>query len=251
MKNCLSCGLLVASLVACGEPAATTPPVAPTTTATPVAAQPTATTTTMASATPAAPAAPEVTASPDGAVGTLAPNTGIAVGKKIPDVHAIGLDGKDVALSALVAKGPVMLIFYRGGWCPYCNSEIHALTTAYPEFQKRGVTLVAVSVDTPSNEAKTTATYSIPFPVLSDSDAKVIDAFHVVNNVPPDQVAMMKSKYGLDLEAQSGKTHHKIAIPSDFLIDKKGIVQWAHSDPDFKVRPSPAQLLAAIDKTKL
>jgi hypothetical protein len=63
-----------------------------------------------------------------------------AVGQKVPDAHARDLDGKDVTLSSLYTKGPVLLAFYRGGWCPYCNSEIHALTTAYPDYQKRGVT---------------------------------------------------------------------------------------------------------------
>jgi peroxiredoxin len=183
-------------------------------------------------------------------VGVLAPNTGIPVGHQVPDVHGRDLDGKDVALSALYAKGPVLLAFYRGGWCPFCNTEIHELVAAYPEFQKRGIALVAVSVDTPDAEAKLHATYSIPFAVLSDSDAAMIEAFHVVKHVEGDELAKMKS-FGVDLEQYSGKTHHEIAMPSLFLIDRTGIVRWAHSDPDFKVRPSVAQMLAAIDQVKL
>ena len=98
----------------------------------------------------------------------------------MPDARGRDLDGKDVELSSLYEKGPVLLAFYRGGWCPFCNSEIHALTKAYPEYQeKRGVTPVAVSVDKPDAEAKLNATYAIPFPVLSDSDALMLDAFHV------------------------------------------------------------------------
>ncbi len=184
-------------------------------------------------------------------VGVLAPGTGIAVGQKIPDVHATDLDRNDVALTALAAKGPLLLVFYRGGWCPYCNTEIHALAAAYPDFEKRGVTPVAISVDAPDAEAKMKATYQIPFPVLSDSDAKVIDAFHVVKKVGDDEYAKMKNSYGVDVEAYSGKTHHEIAVPSVFLVDTKGIVRWAHSDPDYKVRPSIAQLLTAIDATPL
>jgi peroxiredoxin len=187
--------------------------------------------------------------SPD-RLGVLATNTGVPVGQKVPDVHARDLDGKDVVLSSLYSKSPILLAFYRGGWCPYCNSEIHALTTAYPEYQKRGVMPVAISVDTPSAEAKTKATYAIPFPVLSDSDAIVIEAFHVVRKVGDDELAKMKG-FGVDLESYSGKTHHEIAIPALFLIDRSGVVRWAHSDPDIKVRPSTAQILAAIDATKL
>lgn len=192
----------------------------------------------------------ELSAPPPERVGVLAPNTGVPVGQKVPDVHARDLDGKDVTLSSLYAKGPILLVFYRGGWCPYCNSEIHALTTAYPDYRKRGVVPVAVSVDKPEAEAKMKATYTIPFPVLSDSDAAMIEAFHVVKKVGDDELTKMKG-FGVDLEAYSGKTHHEIAIPALFLIDRTGVVRWAHSDPDFKVRPSTAQILAAIDGAHL
>jgi peroxiredoxin len=182
--------------------------------------------------------------------GVLAPDTGIPIGQKVPDVHARDLEGKDVSLSSLYSKGPILLAFYRGGWCPYCSSENHALAMAYPEYEKRGVTPVTVSVDTPDAEAKTKATYAIPFPVLSDSDAKMIEAFHVVNHVDDATFANMKG-FGLDIESYSGKAHHEIAIPALFLVDRTGVVRWAHSDPDYKVRPSTAQILAAIDATKL
>jgi len=192
----------------------------------------------------------EYSAPPADRLGALAPNTGIAVGQRVPDVHARDLDGEDIALSSLYAKTPILLAFYRGGWCPYCNAEIHALTAAYPEYQKRGITPVAVSVDKPDAEAKMKATYAIPFPVLSDSDATVIDAFRVVKKVGDEEYAKMKG-FGVDLESYSGKAHHEIAIPALFLIDRTGVVRWAHSDPDFKVRPSTAQILAAIDAVHL
>lgn len=203
-----------------------------------------------ASTRPSGPTMKEYSDPPADRIGTLAPGTGIPIGQKVPDIHARDLDGKDVSLSSLYTKGPILLAFYRGGWCPYCSSENHALATAYPEYEKRGITPVTVSVDTPDAEAKTKATYTIPFPVLSDSDATMIEAFHVVNHVDDATFAKMKD-FGLNIESYSGKTHHEIAIPSLFLIDRTGIVRWAHSDPDYKVRPSTAQILAAIDATKL
>jgi peroxiredoxin len=202
------------------------------------------------SAAAAAPHLKDYADPPSDRVGTLAPGTGIPVGQKVPDAHARDLNGDDVSLSSLYGKGPILLAFYRGGWCPYCSSENHALATAYPEYQKRNVTPVTVSVDTPDAEAKTKATYAIPFPVLSDSDATMIAAFHVVNRVDDATLAKMKG-FGVDLESYSGKPHHEIAIPSLFLIDRSGVVRWAHSDPDYKVRPSTAQILAAIDAAKL
>jgi peroxiredoxin len=245
-------GLLLAFVAlasgACSKPAgdnaaATSPP---STSGTVAAMAPSA----AASSKPPGPTMKDYTEPPADRIGVLAAGTGIPVGQKVPDIRARDLDGKDVSLSSLYAKGPLLLAFYRGGWCPYCSSENHALATAYPEYQKRGVTPVTVSVDTPDAEAKTKATYAIPFPVLSDTDATMIEAFHVVNHVDDATFAKMKG-LGLDLESYSGKSHHKIAIPSLFLIDRTGVVRWAHSDPDFKVRPSTAQILAAIDATKL
>jgi peroxiredoxin len=78
--------------------------------------------------------------------------------------------GLEVRLSDLMRRGPLLLVFYRGGWCPYCNFQIRELTAAYPEYGKRGVTPVAISVDRVEESAKTLATYSIPFPVLSDPE---------------------------------------------------------------------------------
>jgi peroxiredoxin len=83
-------------------------------------------------------------------------------------------------------------------------------------------------------------------PVLSDSNAAMIEALHVVNKVDAATLAKMKG-FGVDLESYSGKTHHEIAIPSLFLIDREGIVRWAHADPEYEVRPSTSQILAAID----
>jgi peroxiredoxin len=183
-------------------------------------------------------------------VGVLAPGTGIAVGQRVPDISALDLDGKQVSLAEFYKEGPILLAFYRGGWCPYCNTEIHALTQAYPEYRKRGVTPVALSVDKPEEGAKLKATYVIPFPVLSDSDAKSLDAFHLAKKLGDEEFAKMKS-FGVDLEAFSGKTHHEIAIPALFVIDRTGTVRFAHSDPDFKVRPTTAQILSAIDALKL
>ena len=195
---------------------------------------------------PAAPMMKEPEATPAARLGTLAPNTGLAVGTQIPKLSGKDLDGKEVSLASLHKSGPILIAFYRGGWCPFCNAEIHSLTTAFPEFQKRGITPVAISVDTPDNESKTKALYSIPFPVISDSDAAILEAFHVVNAVDEKQLAALKG-YGIDLAKSSGKAHHKIAIPAYFLVDKSGVILWAHSDTDYKVRPTSAQLLTAVD----
>ena len=193
-----------------------------------------------------APTPMETTAPAADKIGTLADGTGIPVGQKVPDGRVLDLDGEPVTLSSLYAKGPILLVFYRGGWCPYCNFQIRELTTTFAEYRKRGVTPVAVSVEKPDEEARTKATWSVPFPILSDRDLALIEPFHVVHKVEGKELEMM-GKYGVDLEAASGRTHNVIAVPALFLVDRSGIVRWAHSDPSFKVRPTTAQVLSAID----
>lgn len=185
-----------------------------------------------------------------GNVGTLPPDVGIAVGQPAPDALLRDAAGVEVRLRDLVAKGPVVLFFYRGGWCPFCNFQIHEMTEAYPELEKRGVTPVAVSVDRIDEAAKTQATYTIPFPVLSDPDLAAHRAFRVTHEAPDAEVEMLRG-FGMDLEKASGRDHHTIAIPSVFIIDREGIVRWGHADRDYKVRPSTAQLVSAIDALRL
>lgn len=197
-----------------------------------------------------APAPKQTTATPADKIGTLAPGTGIAPGQRVPEAHAVDLDGKDVRLADLLSRGPLLLVFYRGGWCPYCNFEIREMTRTFPEYQKRGVLPVAISVDKTEESAKTGATYAIPFPVLSDGDLSFVEGFHVANHLDDATLAKMKG-FGVDVERASGKAHHTIAIPALFLVDTGGVVRWAHDDPNITVRPSTAQILAAIDAAHL
>ncbi|MBI4951540.1 MAG: AhpC/TSA family protein [Myxococcales bacterium] len=186
----------------------------------------------------------------DERVGKLPDGVGIAVGARAPDFTIDDASGGNVRLADLIAKGHVLLSFYRGGWCPYCSFEVHDLTDAYPEFRKRGVTPVAISVDRPEESSKTAATYEIPFPVLSDPDLVAHRAFRVVHVADEAEFGKLKS-FGIDLERASGRDHHSFAIPSYFLVSRDGIVRWAHADAEYKVRPSRRQLLAAVDAARL
>ena len=183
-------------------------------------------------------------------LGTFPQGVGVPVGQVVPDVHAKNIDGVDVSLASLYAKSAVLLVFYRGGWCPYCNFEIFNLSKAFPDFQARGVMPVAVSVDRAEAAAKTGATYTVPFPLLADPDLAFHRGFHVARHVDDAELAQLKG-YGIDLEAASGRDHHEIAIPALFLIDQGGVVRWAHADLDYKMRPSVQQILAAIAAAKL
>ncbi len=193
----------------------------------------------------------EYAATPETKLGTLPDGVGIAPGQSPTNAVLDDISGGRVDLAELAEKrGPLLLVFYRGGWCPYCNFEIHELAMAYPEYEKRRILPVAISVDRPSESAKTASTYSIPFPVLSDPDLRAHEAFRVVHNATDAEAAKLKS-FGMDLESASGKSHHTFAIPALFVLDRSFAVRWAHADPDYKVRPRTQQILAAIDSLGL
>lgn len=183
---------------------------------------------------------------PQAILGSLPEGIGVSPGQPAPDAGLRDSAGRAVRLRALVEQGPLLLVFYRGGWCPYCNSQIHDLATAYPDYRQRGVTPVAISVDGIEESAKTQATYAIPFPVLSDPDLSAHRAYRVLDEVGAEEFARLQG-FGIDLERASGRSHHVIAVPAIFLIDGEGTIRWAHADVNYKRRPSTAQILAAID----
>jgi peroxiredoxin len=182
----------------------------------------------------------------ESALGTNDQDIGLSAGAEVPDFTVHAHNGEVVNLDVLLEDTPLLVVFYRGGWCPYCNVQIRQLTEAYPQFKQRGVFPVLISVDTIDGAALASRTYKIPFAVLSDPKLSAHTAFDVILDVD-DETYKQYQGYGIDLEKWSGQSHHKIAVSSAFLVDKTGKVRWAHSAKDYKTRPSPEQLLAVID----
>lgn len=172
-------------------------------------------------------------------------DAGLAPGQSVPDFNAWRHSGEPVSKDE-VLNGQVLVIFYRGGWCPYCNLQIRQLTEAHDEFQRRGVSLLLISADKPDAAALAQRQYEIPFSVLSDPQMSAHKAFRVVMQMTPELYQKYRD-YGIDVEQWSGEAHHQFALSSAFLVDG-GRVQWAHVSADYKQRPSVAQLLGVIDR---
>jgi peroxiredoxin/glyoxylase-like metal-dependent hydrolase (beta-lactamase superfamily II) len=180
-------------------------------------------------------------------LGSAPDGLGVRVGEPAPTGSAQDADGNEVTLESLRATGPILLIFYRGGWCPYCNYQVRMITEANDRFGARGVTPVFVSVDRVEEANRTRATYEIPFPVLSDPDLALHRAFGVVHHADGAEVARLR-ELGHDIEAYAGRDHHAFAVPSVFVIDADGRARWQHVDPDYRVRPTVEQLLVVLDE---
>ena len=143
----------------------------------------------------------------------------------------------------------LMVVFYRGGWCPYCNMQIRELSDDYAAFEEQGVMPVLISVDKPEVAALTTETYEIPFPVLSDSDLAAHEEFNVVYKLTAQEIQRAESR-GRDFGDWSGRDHETIAIASSFLVDSDGVVQWSTVLQDYTSRPTVEQLMTAIGDWK-
>jgi peroxiredoxin len=179
-----------------------------------------------------------LTDTPSEKLGTTPSGLGLKVGSKAPDATLADITGKTQKLSALYSDAPTFVVFYRGGWCPFCNVQLHGLTAAKPDFDKKGIRMVAISVDKPDEEAKTQA---------KQGNLVAHKAFNVVH-VPQEAEAKALVGYGIDLDKFSGQAHHSFAVPAIFLIDRTGTVRWSHIDEDYKTRPSAKQMLEVAER---
>lgn len=171
-------------------------------------------------------------------------STPLKVGDAIPDVTLRTEDDKEVSLRKLVSEKPSVLIFYRGGWCPFCNRHLQALVGIEDDLHKAGAQLLASSMDQPGKLKATPDRERLHYRLLSDSDAAAAKAFGIAFKVDDATVEKYKG-YGINLDAASGRDHHILPHPAVFIADTAGKIRFAHVNPDYKVRLEPKKILEA------
>ncbi len=169
----------------------------------------------------------------------------LGVGARAPDFTLPAVTGEPVALSAALARGPVVLTFYRGGWCPYCDVQLRQYQRALPEFASYGATLIAVSPQTPDHSVQTATQKALSFPVVSDVGNVVARQYGLVYRVEPRVVDTLRA-IGIDLAAINGDGSGELPLTATFVIDPAGVVRWATVDADFRRRPDAAEIVAAL-----
>ena len=169
----------------------------------------------------------------------------LAVGARAPAPVLETMDGDAAPLASHYAAGPTLLIFYRGSWCPFCQRHLEELARVESDVRAAGVRIVAISPDRPDEVAKHAAkSPGIAYTLLSDSDARAAREFGLAFKVDDAGMEMLRG-YGIDLERASGRDHHLLPTPAVYLVDREGIVRFAHYDPDYKQRLSGEEVLAA------
>jgi peroxiredoxin len=156
-------------------------------------------------------------------------------------------DGKPVSSRNLLARGPLVLSFYRGVWCPYCNLELQALQSALPEITARGASLVAISPQTAPNSRKSQRDNKLGFPILSDVKSQLADAFGIRFALPDYLVALYKS-FKNDLPVFNDDPSWVLPMPARYVIGTDGIIAYSEMNPDYTRRPDPSELLPVLDR---
>jgi peroxiredoxin len=174
------------------------------------------------------------------------PEPGLRVGDHAPDFTLPDAYGNDVRLSDLLAQGPVILTFYRGAWCPYCNLQLHALKESMPHFQRHSARLVAITPQTPDFSRGQIEKDAYPFHILSDLDYSVMQAYKLYFEVSEALRTLYIQDFGLDITDYNGKERYGLPIPGTFVIDQRGFVRAAFADTDYKRRMEPAAIIEAL-----
>lgn len=174
-------------------------------------------------------------------------STALKVGDRAPSLSLLDAKGQQVRLNQLLEQGPVVAIFYRGGWCPYCNLELRAWQAHLAELKSLGATLVAISPQTPDNSLSTAEKNELAFPVLSDSDLAAAHGFGIAFTLPPELVDLYSS-VGNNLPELNGNGQWVLPVPATFVIDRSGVIQFAHVEADYRERAEPDDVLAVIRK---
>ena len=169
----------------------------------------------------------------------------LRAGDKAPAFTLNDPDGQAVSSADLLANGPLVVSFYRGVWCPYCNMELQALQAVLPEFEKLGASLIAISPQTSVNSRKSVRQNELGFPILSDTHNDVAAAFGLRFELPGYLVDLYKGLKN-DLPTFNGDPSWTLPMPGRFVIAQDGTILYAEVNPDYTRRPEPEDMLPAL-----
>ncbi len=170
----------------------------------------------------------------------------LSVGARAPLFAGTATDGTVRTFTPGGYRRPTIVIFYRGGWCPYCNMQLSDMRLAEPKLRAQGFEIVFFSTDRAEILYSSLKTENINYTLLSDSRLETARAFHIAYRVD-DATLAMERKYGIDLDKTTGNSLHELPVPSVFIIDTTGTIRYVYSNPDYRVRLSAEALITAAE----
>lgn len=167
------------------------------------------------------------------------------IGEAVPEFRLPSVTGTVVDSRELLSRGPLVISFYRGGWCPYCNIELRALQGRLPEIEALGASLVAISPELPDRAAMTAGSNALTFPVLYDQGNEVARLFRLTHQIAPEVVRYQLGN-GNDVAAYNGTDTAEVPLPATYVADADGIIRYAFIDADYTRRADPDAVIGVL-----
>lgn len=178
--------------------------------------------------------------------GTL--KNALKVGAIAPNFTLSNAVGKEVSLQSLLAKGPVVLTWYRGGWCPYCNLTLAKLQEELPAIQSTGANLLALTPELPDSSLATSEKNNLGFEILSDLNNQVAKKYGLVFKLIPEVAASYQTSFGL--HEFNGDTSDELPLAATYIINQEGMIVYAFLDKDYRNRAEPSEITAFLKAYK-
>jgi peroxiredoxin len=178
-----------------------------------------------------------------------AQNRALKAGDIAPDFTLPDPDGHPVSSKVLLAKGPLVLTFFRGAWCPFCNFDLSALEQARSEIESRGASLVAISQQTAPNSRKSQRQNALGFPILGDHGGKVAAQFGVRWTLP-EYLREVQTALGADLTQFNGEDSWTLPMPARYVIAQDGSIAYAEVNADYTRRPEPSAVFPVLEQLR-
>lgn len=171
---------------------------------------------------------------------------GLAIGDTAPEFALADAQGRRVSLSERLAGGPVVVSFYRGAWCPFCNVELRALQSALPEISELGASLIAISQQAPDESVSLIERHHLTFDVLSDTDGAVARAWKLRFTLSDELKALYQNVFELDLTKANADGSWTLLVPGTFVLDHTGVIRACYVSTDYTTRMEPADIISAL-----
>lgn len=169
------------------------------------------------------------------------------VGDRAPAIRLRDQHGETFDVATLLAKGPVVVTFYRGGWCPFCNLELKAYQAVLSRVAAAGASMVAISPEKPDDTVSTVEKNALSFPVLSDVGHGVGRAFGIVYAFT-DDVRKVYDGFGLDVPSKNGSPNDwSLPLSATYVIDRDGVILFADTRVDYRERTDPLEVLQVLE----
>ena len=173
---------------------------------------------------------------------------GLEPGTKVPMFHALDMQGNDFSLKEALEHGPVVIIFYRGHWCPVCNKHLKTLQDSLDVIQQYGATLIAVSPEKVPLLGKTAEKTGVKFTLVHDENYRIAEAFDIQFRPDSMQRVMYNTMLGANLKDAHSDETQQLPIPATFVIGSDGKITWRHFDPDYRKRSTVKDIVSALGK---